>query len=254
VTSASSASAHFATEAVKNLASGIWMASSGTAMIRFGTDGTYLMVTREEASKCGTGNTTGPICGDTVISQSGVEYGPYAISSIGGDGYRIKASPSVDTNLQGGLSHPASCDGGAVVDGDTLTLNSTCISGSSRLVRAPNVANSIVGVWAVSSATSLKTQHFTFFPDGRYFMWDPLGDTEGNNPGIKGGIEYGTYTYNATSGALTASVARAADDTNGGAGIAGSTLTARLSADGATLTIPGGSVTATPTVLYRISK
>ena len=85
-------------------------------------------------------------------------------------------------------------------------------------------------------------------------MWDPLGDTEGNNPGIKGGIEYGTYTYNATSGALTASVARAADDTNGGAGIAGSTLTARLSADGATLTIPGGSATATPTVLYRISK
>lgn len=36
--------------------------------------------------------------------------------------------------------------------------------------------------------------------------------------------------------------------------LAGSTLTARLSADGATLTMPGGSATATPMLLYRISK
>ena len=126
-----------------------------------------------------------------------------------------------------------------------LTIMFADISGSTRLVRVPNVANSIVGVWAVSSTATLKTQHFTFLPDGRYFMWDPLGDSEGNNPGIKGGIEYGTYTYNATTGALTAAVAREADDTNGGAGIAGSTLTARLSTDGSTLTVPGGTPSAT---------
>ncbi len=237
-----------------SLASGIWRLPDGSDTVRFGADGNYIFIYIGDPSKCRTSDPRiGRVCGSEVVSQSGVEYGPYAVTGIGGTGYQIKASPIVDTNLQVGLSHPDVCDGGAVVNGDTLTFNSAC-NGSSTMFRAANVGNSIVGVWAVGSATNLKTQHLTFSPDGSYAMADPLGDTQGSNTGSPG-IEWGTYTH--TGSNLTVRPGGVGSNTNGRAGILRDDVTpvslvATLSSDGMTMVITeAGSPQST---LYRVSK
>jgi len=97
----------------------------------------------------------------------------------------------------------------------------------------------------------VKTQTFVFWADGRYAMFDPVGDTENNCGGP--GVEYGTYSYNSTTlafRALTVSV-----DTNGCAGLHDRGVLANfnltLSADGRTASLIEGTESYP---LFRISR
>jgi hypothetical protein len=128
------------------------------------------------------------------------------------------------------------------------------------LPRASSPANGIVGVWAFSP-TDLKVQHFVFYPNGKVLLIDPLGDTSGGacttaNQGPPG-VEYASYTYDATTGALR--VFDKLYDTNGCAGffdssagaVAGGTANAEANF---TLTISVDGMTATgDKTVYRIA-
>jgi len=171
----------------------------------------------------------------------------------------------VDSNMTAGTSHPSPDEENA-----TLTVSATqlSISGGITFSRLGGGTTGIVGLWALNSATDLRTQHFAFFPNGKVLMVDPLGDTEAGactiaRQGPPGG-EFASYEFNATSGALR--VFGKIYDTNGCAGFFDSSqgavqagtanteanFTIQFSGDGKTATVTetesGGTFT-----LYRIA-
>ena len=124
--------------------------------------------------------------------------------------------------------------------------------------RVANNAGSIVGAWALGTASNLAAQHFVFFADGRYLMIDPLGDTESSRCGGPG-IEYGTYTWAGDSGTLT--ITGVSIDTNGCAGlndatkVPGSLFQGVQSISGIILAADGSTLTGDPAnVLFRVSR
>jgi len=125
---------------------------------------------------------------------------------------------SQDTNAQAGLSHRS---GDALNNtikaesGELVVRNSSNVE-QFRFKRVANDPASVVGAWAMDTGdASLAMQHFVFYPDGRYMMIDPVGDTDASHCGGPG-IEYGTYTFNANTRALT--FTGVSVDTNGCAG------------------------------------
>jgi len=124
---------------------------------------------------------------------------------------------------------------------------------SSPSPKAPNDNTGIVGVWALGSATIVKTQTFVFWADGRYAMIDPEGDTVNNCGGP--GVEYGTYSYNSTT--LAFRVLTMTVDTNGCAGLHDSSnveqasAELKLSADGSTASLTAGTEVSS---LFRVSR
>lgn len=80
---------------------------------------------------------------------------------------------------------------------------------SQLAVAAPSDA--IVGTWTWSSEGDVGA--ITFLKDGRYFLGEAYARDSAHT-----GIEWGTYSWNATTGAITAT---AAGDTNGNWGLAG---------------------------------
>lgn len=253
VTSTASALAHFSTQGTSFLSHNVLVMVDGdeVAMIRFGAGGDYVMGGVEPDDYCGANGQ----CGQQLISRAGVEAGSYTVQSVTADGYQITVTPSVDTNLQGGLSHPVSCDSGFLPDGDGLIANGTCADSGARLAKATNVPGGIVGVWALGSASSINVQHFVFLPSGKYMMADPIGDAGCGSPGV----EYGNYTHDAATGNVT--ISSVTYDTNGCAGLHDTRQgfpsfrgTFTISADGSTIAVvdpddANGNVT-----LYRVSK
>jgi hypothetical protein len=75
--------------------------------------------------------------------------------------------------------------------------------------------NPIIGAWAVSGAFGAM---FTFTADGHYFMSQPAVGANAAFLQVWPGLEYGTYTYNSSTGDL--SFACPFVDTNGTAGVA----------------------------------
>jgi hypothetical protein len=65
-----------------------------------------------------------------------------------------------------------------------------------RFSKMENVASGIVGAWVLDN-TKINTQTFLFFPNGNYFMVDPVGDLDRDcgDPGV----EFSSYTYDATT-------------------------------------------------------
>lgn len=126
---------------------------------------------------------------------------------------------------------------------DCVTATTTTLS------KAENDPAGIVGVWAVDTATVIKTQTIVFWANGRYSMVDPIGDTLNHCGGP--GVEYGSYSYNAATKALKVSVTV---DTNGCAGFheAGRALPSfnvALSTDGSSANVNAGEFT-----IFRVSK
>lgn len=245
ITSSSAAAAHFLNQSRALLSSQVWLGSydngAGIVFQRFGADGKYLNAQ------------IGPSKGG---GMSGVEYGTALATSFDGRGFAAAPKPELDTNGTWGLSHLRACERFRV-DGEQLIADeadANCVSNIvTRLQKAPNDNSSLIGVWALDSATDVKAQTFVFWADGRYAMIDAVGDTENNCGGP--GVEYGTYTYNSTT--LAFKVLTVTVDTNGCAGLRDSqtdelaSFVIKLGADGSTASVTAGTEVFG---LFRISR
>ena len=248
ITSASLATAHFIDQSKALLSSQVWVGSfdNGTfvAVQRFGANGEYLEA--EIGASEGGG-------------MSGLEYGTALATAVDGRGFKLAPAIEIDTNGTWGLSHLSACERVSVAGGQLTYLEApaSCVTdNSAALAKADNDPNGIVGVWTFGSATVVKAQTFVFWADGRYAMLDPIGDTEANSCG-GAGVEYGTYSYDATTKdvkILSVSVdtngcAGLNDGTPGGSGMASFKLT--LSSDGLTGTAVFGDST---DQIFRVSR
>lgn len=253
VTSNASALAHFSGQGAGFLANNVLVMNQGdeVAMIRFGVGGQYIIGVIEPDNFCGANGQ----CGKELISRAGVEAGSYSVTGFTADGYQIAASPTVDTNLQGGLSHPVACDSGFLPDGEGLIANGTCQDSGGRLAKAANVPGGLVGVWAKGSASSILVPHFVFLPSGKYMLADPVG---GGSCG-SAGVEYGSYAYDTATKKLT--VSSISYDTNGCAGLHDTRAgvpsfrgTFTISADGNTIAVVDPDNADGNVTLHRVSK
>lgn len=183
---------------------GAWGSASDTEAIlfRFGNGGRFVM------GQAAPENTA-------TREQTGGELGWFEYEGSTG---RFRALVEVDSNLTAGTSHP-----GPAELNDTLTITPTQFSTSAGEVfaRLPDGSSGLVGLWALGSATELKTQHFAFFPNGKVLLVDPLGDTSGGacTAARQGppGAEFASYTFDAAAGTLR--VFGKVYDTNGCAGV-----------------------------------
>lgn len=210
ITTASAAEAHFLDQSKALLSSQVWVGSfdNGAIMLvqRFGLDGKFIHGDLD----------TGPAGGG---GMTGMEYGTLLATAVDGRGFKLVSTIEIDTNGTWGWSSPSACDRISVAGGQLTILDApaNCVTDETTvLTKADNDPNGIVGVWALGSATEVKTQTFVFLADGRYAMLDPIGDTESYSCGGPG-VEYGTYSYDATSKEFK--VLSVAVDTNGCAGL-----------------------------------
>ncbi len=248
ITSTSRATAHFLDQSKALLSSQVWVGSfdNGAFMVvqRFGANGQY-MEAEIGASEGG--------------GMSGLEYGTALATAVDGRGFKLAPVIEIDTNGSWGLSHLSACERVSVTGGQLnyLEAPASCVTDtSSALTKAGNDPNGIVGVWNLGAAAIVKSQTFVFWANGKYAMLDPIGDTEANSCGGPG-VEYGTYSYDATSKdvkILSVSVdtngcAGLNDGTPGGGGMASFKLT--LSSDGKTGTAVFGDST---DQIFRVSR
>lgn len=109
-------------------------------------------------------------------------------------------------------------------------------------------ANSIVGTW--NSGDTLNSSVITFFANGDYMQAKAATTNAGATPGI----EHGTYTWDATTGALTP-ICPAAVDTNGSDGLCNGSVasTATVKINGDTATFSGSVINGgVPGTLKRV--
>lgn len=245
VTTTTQATAHFLDQAKSLLSSQVWVGQIGngdSAVLRISSAGDVL---------------AGQF-GPAGITDGSVEYGTAEATLVDSRGFKIASTLSIDTNGTDGISHPSDCGRVAVTGEKLLVLESAAADCATQNTltfdKAENDPNGIVGVWALGSATVVETQTFVFWSNGKYAMIDPVGDT---NPSACGGpgVEYGSYTYNATTKEFK--VTGVTVDTNGCAGLSDlgqnglATFTLTLAAGGATATAVFGDSTDT---VFRLSK
>lgn len=187
--STESATAHFKTQFMTKLAGG-WMHASADSLvvIRFAADGSYLI-----------GENGVP---DDSVNGPGVEQGRIDWNPSTGAITLVPDSLTVDTNGDWGLS---SVTGSEVLSFDGEKLVFKDFDGSTTtFTRIPtSETNPVVGLWTLAeSDTDMSRQHFVFFASGNYLMIDQIGDEDTVAPCGGPGIERGTYTYDASTGAF----------------------------------------------------
>lgn len=229
--------AHFKSEFFKNLA-GSWVSgdAEGVIVIRFDAEGHYIIGEIAEADDSG---------------HSGAEVGRINWDGKTGNVTLVEGSIQHDSNGDWGLNQAA---GSEVfrIDGDkfTVTDEDGTVTTFNRVKN--NTTSPLIGAWAIGSGTTINTQTFTFLENGKYLMADPIGD-----PGCApdGGIEYGTYSYTASTGILTVTGTPQAD-TNGCAGLWNGTTPSslKLTFDEANATIALEEDGAQVATLHRVSK
>ena len=117
-----------------------------------------------------------------------------------------------DTNGGWGFAH--------MTGASTITVSGTTLTaGSVTFTRVTNASNPAVGSFAGGDA--LGQACITFFADGTYFMAEDGAPDAGGGPGM----ERGTYTYDAGTGAFTAT---ATVDTSGDRGASGAVGTVKF--------------------------
>jgi hypothetical protein len=179
------------------------------------------------------------IVNDDVYDQlDGFERGTYSWNPATG-AFTATTLYNGDGHL--GLSELSGVSGMvAAVNGDTLRVE---IFGEVVTLNRVTGSSPIVGAWfSGNAAVPNDSGLVVFLQNGNYFEADE-GVSSG---GGRTGIEHGTYSWNATTGAFTSSRAPAPYvDTNGTWGLSDSAgqLTVRISADGRTLTATDGSGT-----------
>ncbi|MEO5370730.1 MAG: hypothetical protein H7833_11735 [Magnetococcus sp. DMHC-1] len=167
------------------------------------SDGTYMHAEDESREKQGT---------------TGMEYGTYTYNSSTG----TLAASKVDTDTNGslGLSNESLS---ISVDGNTMTVKSTSPNEPdaklTRLVYDPN--NPLVGSWYGANATKSDAVVITFLSNGTFV----LGEKNTTDPSVKSGMEFGTYTWNSSTGIMTAKVMT---DTNAEGGFSHPSGTAKI--------------------------
>ena len=217
---------HFLSQGISLLSNNIWVRYDDTTatLIRISdaNDGDYLYGEAIVDDPCDADN----VCGNKTVSKAGVEYGPVVLSTFGLRGFKIVGKAVIDTNLQAGLSHLRPSlriytDGYELITTDLvaeqrkvekkgifaelfhiakpLKLSSSkeknkIIVKEVRFSKMENVASGIVGAWALDN-TDINTQIFLFFPNGNYFMVDPVGDV--GRDCAEPGVEFSSYTYDA---------------------------------------------------------
>lgn len=263
IRSVEDAQAHFKEQGIKLLSSQIWVFydNETAGMLRIAENGSYVIGEAApddfdgfDCSDVEPFDCT-PSTSEEPIGTAGVEYGgagSLVISLVDSYGYKVTATPSVDTNLEFGLAHPLPCDR-FQSQGDKLSANGNCPDADEGLIdKAPNNPSGLVGVWALDSASDLNTVQIAFLPNGRFLLVDPAGDEDCGEPGV----EFGSYSWNATTGAL--SLSGLLYDTNGCGGLFeegqpyGFTLT--LTQGGQQLTGTASDDPDEPFTLFRISR
>jgi hypothetical protein len=225
VTTQASATAHFKEQGLALLSANVLVLYDQTtaSMVRILPNGSYLHGQATPDSNCG--GSTG-VCINALIGTAGSELGTVAVAGFSLTGFQLTSTivPGSDNNLSWGFSGLANglsaCDRqGFLPNGEGFLINvdGLCVAEprGELLAKAPNVNTSIVGVWAMNTATSANTQHFVFLPNGKYLMVDPIGDTVNRCGGA--GVEFGSYSWNSTTGQLT--ISNVTYDTNGCAGL-----------------------------------
>lgn len=176
---------------------------------------------------------------DTNNALNGVESGTLVWDPLTN---QFKATGiTLDTNGAAGLSNrdAASLALTLRVTGATLTASATDGSTAWELRRVTSDKDSIVGVWAIESATNVFRHHLVFLADGNFVLLDPAGAADA---GCKApaGVELSSYTVDRTTGKVSLSGVKV--DTNGcaGLGTANFTITS-LSPTKMTVRWPEGS-------------
>ena len=280
------ASTHFLSQGVALLSAQIWVSYNNqtASVLRVAADnsGEYLHGDARTDDSCDENR----VCGGRTIFQSGVEYGTAKAVEFDTRGFKLVGTPSVDTNLKGGLSNPnptrrVRTDGFELINSDIISAQRAREESSvfgelfhiakpiqlsdenevapkvvkeTRFSKIDNEATGIVGAWA-SDATAIKTPLLIFFPNGKFMMIDPTGETQRADQTKCGkpGIEFASYSYNKGSSKL--SLSSYTYNTNGCAGFSDLDASAApgftLSSDGKTAKLdkPGeASIT-----LHRVS-
>lgn len=277
------ASAHFLAQAVGWFGTHIWIRQDDTAtsVIRFSRDGTgeYLAGDATPDDSCDTNR----VCGGSLVSTAGVEYGTLKFTEADTRGFKVAAQLAIDTNRHAGLSHPRPnwrirSDGEDLIASDIFTVQREReqkslfgelfhIAGTleisseheeiktevkeNRYARLENDPKGIVGAWA-SDPAAIKTPLYVFLPSGKYMLIDPVGDVAAAGRESCGGpgVEFASYTHDA-GGALT--IRSFTYDTNGCAGFSGKEADAfRLGGDGNTATLVAKD--GTSLTLHRVSR
>lgn len=280
------ASAHFLSQGVALLSAQIWVSYNNqtASVLRVAADnsGEYLHGDARTDDSCDENR----VCGGRTIFQSGVEYGTAKAVEFDTRGFKLVGTPSVDTNLKGGLSNPnptrrVRTDGFELINSDIISAQRAREESSvfgelfhiakpiqlsdenevapkvvkeTRFSKIDNEASGIVGAWA-SDATAIKTPLLIFFPNGKFMMIDPTGETQRADQAKCGkpGIEFASYSFDKGSSKL--SFSSYTYNTNGCAGFsdldASAALGFTLSSDGKTAKLdkPGE----TSITLHRVS-
>lgn len=150
-----------------------------------------------------------------VIGHAGVEAGAINWDPQTGE-MTLNGSPTVDTNLEWGLSHPLPEEHVYIsLDGTTLLLrivdnDPNTVDGEQRIARTPEPADSLLGVWNING-TGLANTQIQFLDTGHAII-----ATTSTAAGCEStGVEFADY--NVSGNVLTFS--NATVDTNGCAGI-----------------------------------
>jgi len=217
-----------------------WATHNGSvaSMLRIAKDGSgeYLHGSARPDDSCDENR----VCRGRVIYKAGAEYGTAKTTEVDGRGFIMRGEPVVDTNLRDGLSYPAAkrrvrTDGLALIYSDIVPLPlereqkglfseifhiggaSSTVSAKkdavaetvivdSRLRKVANDPSGIIGAWAYDQDT-INTRTMVFFPDGKFFLVDPTGETQREDQAdcAKPGVEYANYTYNSSANQLNIS-------------------------------------------------
>ncbi|WP_438480140.1 beta strand repeat-containing protein [Oleiharenicola lentus] len=177
---------------------GTWTAgdttSVGAALLTFLPDGTYFHIQTATPSQIADGG------------ANGFERGNYTWNAATG---AFGVVTKQDTNGDIGLSDLNGTAGSTIsVSGNTLTLTPAG-EGPFVLTRVTQVAGTLTGAWAVDDGDGVVKTVAVFLANGRYYLADD-GEPELGDGGP--GMETGTYTWNASTGAFSAT---ALTDTNG---------------------------------------
>ncbi len=286
IKSAEAASADFLVRGINLLSSHIWVKYDDTnaSIIRVAADGSgkYLQGEATADDSCDENR----VCGGGTIIKAGVEYGIANASQFDTRGFNLHSSSSVDTNLRAGLSHPRPT-WRIHTDGDELIISDIVVAQRAReqsgvfgelfhiarpielssddepilteikekrYAKMDNNVSGIVGAWELDQ-NSVKTKLFLFFPNNKFMLVDPSGETFQSEQVECGtpGVEFASYAYDANS--KTLNMRSFIYDTNGCVGLSGGSdkpISFDISANGnsAVLSRQGeASVT-----LYRVSK
>jgi hypothetical protein len=142
-------------------------------------------------------------------SHTGIEWGAFAWNPSTG---AITATSTGDTNGNWGLAGDSNGTQYLTVSGNTgLVFQPGCTSCTLALTRILPSNSPIVGSWLGNGGAN--TYVLSFLSDGRYVESAAVTGDPAHT-----GIEWGTYSWNPTTGGITAS---SVGDTNGNWGLAG---------------------------------